>query len=247
VSRIDPVSGKVTATIRVGEGANSMVFGEGAVWVADWSERSVSRIDPADDTVSTIPVDERPLAIAVGDGGLWVLGENTLQGLDASTHHSMWESSVSFGGAPEYNTMVEGKGSIWIGNASGILSEYATRTGALLQDLQLEKWISAILVRGNTVWVGENGSPGAVVEVDVSSGKVQETIPAGGGSDGQPAPPLTLAGDERSLWVTDGVNETITRIIVLTGQAPRLPTKLGGRPNAIAVGLGSVWVTVNGS
>jgi YVTN family beta-propeller protein len=253
VSRIDPVSGKVTATIHVGKGANSIAFGEGAVWVANWSERSISRIDPADDKVSTISVDDPPLAIAVGDGDLWVIGGNpggrgTLRELDANTHGSMWESSLPFGPAPGPGTfgMGEGKGSIWIGNPSGVLLKYAAQTGALLQELDLGKRITAILVREETVWVGENGSPGTVVGVDVSSVKVRESIPAGGGSDGQPAPPLAMAGDEQSLWVTDGVNSTITRILVVTGQAPDLPTEVGGRPNAIAVGLGSVWVTVDG-
>jgi DNA-binding beta-propeller fold protein YncE len=69
------------------------------------------------------------------------------------------------------------------------------------------------------------------------------TIAAGGGNTD--TDPIRLVADDRDVWVTDAVNGTVSKIMILGGQVS-LPTDVGKTPTGIAVGLGSVWVTVNG-
>jgi len=47
--------------------------GEGAVWVANYDEGTIVRVDPrTGDVVSTIKVGGHPSGIAVGHGRVWV-------------------------------------------------------------------------------------------------------------------------------------------------------------------------------
>ena len=74
VARIDPATRRIVARIRVGRGAAALAVGEGAVWVADSLDDAISRIDPRDNSVTTIPVGLAPVDIAAGGSGAWVIG-----------------------------------------------------------------------------------------------------------------------------------------------------------------------------
>jgi len=50
-----------------------MDYGQGAVWVANAADGTVSRIDPVTGkVVKTIKVGGRPVGVATGDGYVWV-------------------------------------------------------------------------------------------------------------------------------------------------------------------------------
>ncbi|HSS74485.1 MAG TPA: BTAD domain-containing putative transcriptional regulator [Gaiellaceae bacterium] len=73
VSRIDPVTNAVAATITVGHEPFSIAAGQDAVWVANRTDFTVSHIDAHTNHVTkTIRIGNRPQGIAVGDGGVWV-------------------------------------------------------------------------------------------------------------------------------------------------------------------------------
>ena len=72
MSRVDAASGSVR-TIPVGDGPTGIAFGEGAVWVANSGDGTVSRIDSeTEEVVETIEVGNRPVGIAAGAGSVWV-------------------------------------------------------------------------------------------------------------------------------------------------------------------------------
>ena len=51
----------------------AVAVGEGSVWVANYEDRTVSRIDSRDGTVvATISVGPYPATLATGVGGVWV-------------------------------------------------------------------------------------------------------------------------------------------------------------------------------
>jgi YVTN family beta-propeller protein len=73
VSRIDPESNAVIATITVGRDPFGVAAGDGAVWVTNRTAFTVSRIDPrTNEVVKTIRIGNRPRAVAVGGGAVWV-------------------------------------------------------------------------------------------------------------------------------------------------------------------------------
>lgn len=73
LSRIDPATNAVVATIRVGIDPFGVATADGAVWVANRTGFSVSRIDPGKNhVVATISVGNRAMGIAAGNGAVWL-------------------------------------------------------------------------------------------------------------------------------------------------------------------------------
>jgi YVTN family beta-propeller protein len=262
VSRIDPASGKVSATIKVGKDPITVVAGENAIWVDDLLDNSVSKIDPdRNKVVATFHVDERPQALAVGDGAIWVADSRSTSASSVETVIDEVDPGsgalvrkvhlpgefIGPGGANW--AMAAGGGSLWAGGGQGVLYRIDSVTGRVLQRRSLEKGIASIDLAGGMVWVGTNGIPGTIYGLDPQSGDVTDTFAAGAGKLGAPGSPFSipirLAADDQNVWVADVVNGTINRVIILSGQSA-LPVQVGTVPTGVAVGLGSVWVTVDG-
>jgi YVTN family beta-propeller protein len=70
------------ASIEVGSGPRFLTVGEGGVWVMNQSAGSVSRIDPASNSVvATIEVDGEAIFggdVTVGEGFVWLRGSHEL-------------------------------------------------------------------------------------------------------------------------------------------------------------------------
>lgn len=77
VTRIDPVTHEVIASITLSEERHRIAFGEGAVWVANWHMNSITRIDPQTNQVVGEPISIGHHAgnIAAGLGGVWVTSD----------------------------------------------------------------------------------------------------------------------------------------------------------------------------
>jgi ABC-type branched-subunit amino acid transport system substrate-binding protein/streptogramin lyase len=69
--RVVPGRPPIERTIEVGAGARYVAFGDGAVWVANWNDSTVSRVDPASEQVARVPVGAAQ-ALAAGAGSAWV-------------------------------------------------------------------------------------------------------------------------------------------------------------------------------
>jgi streptogramin lyase len=50
-----------------------MALGDGFAWVASSRDGTVTRVDPETADLLTVDVGGRPRAIAVGEGGVWVI------------------------------------------------------------------------------------------------------------------------------------------------------------------------------
>ncbi len=258
VSRLDPVTGKVTATIEVGGGPFVVVAGGGAVWVGSHRKTTISRIEPATNEVTDVDVGVAPESMAVGEGAVWIAYDRgfavdgvVIQKFDAATGRFVAEVVVpgedirGFGGTLPW-AMVELGDSLWAGGFSGRLFRIDGQSLQIVDQIALSGApIVSIWAQGDSVWVGANGTPGTVFRVDPGSNEVASTIPAGGGKVGPVNQPMSGAADDRDVWVTDTVNGTVSRIVVLSGQAAA-PIQVGKVPTGLALGLGSVWVTVNG-
>jgi DNA-binding beta-propeller fold protein YncE len=86
-----------------------------------------------------------------------------------------------------------------------------------------------------------------VVRIDAATGEVAATVSAGGAVCPylRSGDPVDITAGDGSIWVTDAVNGSVSRIAETTNQADE-PIRVGDTPTAIAVGLGSVWVAVDG-
>ena len=94
VSRIDPATDSVDATIAVGDGPDALTVAGGSLWVANRLSSTLSRIDPASDSVSaTLPVGASPLALAAWGRRVWAATGGAV-GRPVGWAHFAWVQSV---------------------------------------------------------------------------------------------------------------------------------------------------------
>src|SRR5205823_4886888 len=72
VAVIDPQTNRVSNDIAVGARPNEIVSGNGAVWVANLDDSTVSRIDEKTRrAVHAVPINVEPTGLAAGAGKIW--------------------------------------------------------------------------------------------------------------------------------------------------------------------------------
>jgi YVTN family beta-propeller protein len=73
LSRIDPATNSIVATIPVGLDPFGVAVGEGGVWVANRTGFTISKVDPATNgVVATIPIGNRPSGVAAAESGILI-------------------------------------------------------------------------------------------------------------------------------------------------------------------------------
>jgi YVTN family beta-propeller protein len=92
VSKIDPRTNKVVATITLPPPIGHLAVSPGAVWVASINGNDIRKIDPqTDKVVATIPSTDGPAAMSYGAGSLWVCGwiDGAVVRLNPATNQTM--------------------------------------------------------------------------------------------------------------------------------------------------------------
>ena len=251
VGVIDPASSEIVADIPVGFESSLLAAGEGFVWVLDQKASTLTRIDPATMEVvgppRGIPADGIPIALAVGEGSVWV-----------AVNEGRTPAVIEIG--PE------------LGNVRGRIVLQTTQTGTF----SVLREAVALAVGEHAVWALERGQ-GEVTRIDPQTGRpkrlaeglgASSSIAAGGGAvwlggiNGvSKLDPAT--GAELGSTFVDGVLESETTAIAVgtdavwfTGSSSAKLWQIqsggetvldsfpvGAGPSAVAVGAGgTVWV-----
>jgi YVTN family beta-propeller protein len=256
VSRIDPVTNEST-TIEVGIAPYLVAVGEGSVWAVNRLSRSVSRIDPGtDEVVATIGLGGPgfPSSIAVGEGAVWV-GVN--QGFDPSVEPPAIHridpqtngvvTSIELSGTDGWAIVTAGEGVMWAAGYDGRLFRVDPRTNELQHVASLGVSVGAITFGDGALWIAS--TPGGILRVDPATGSIEATVPGGGTPEEFQSRSfqdvqLGMTFADGIIWVTGKLNGTIDRIVA-NGNSALQPINVGQTPTGVAVGYGSVWVTVD--
>jgi len=76
LAKVDQQSIAPTATYPVGRGSTSIAVGEGAVWVANSAEETVSRVSPRAGRIRTIELGQTPGGVVAAYGAVWTTPGN---------------------------------------------------------------------------------------------------------------------------------------------------------------------------
>jgi YVTN family beta-propeller protein len=215
VSRIDPATNRVKATIQVKALPAGVAVGEGAVWVAITGDDSVSRIDPATNRVTSIGVGPRPQNLAVGAGAIWVTAGNN-EGTRIDPADNQPGRYTAFGGSGGLSSGVAvGAGYVWVANnGDNTVSLVNPTTGPELGWLRTTIPVGlrpqGVAVGAGAVWVANSGD-NTVSRISATSRRLVATIRVG-------PRPRGVAVGAGAVWVANDGDDTVSRIDPATGK-----------------------------
>lgn len=247
----------VTATIPVGVYPHGVAIDPTGVWVTNAADRSLSRIDPATNTVLSVvavnlPGNTVPVAVASGFGSLWVSFESyddayvthvpgVVQRVDPVSGMSVG-AAIPVGREP--TVIVASAEAVWVSNATdGTVSRIDPALGSVAATIAVPGRPFGIASGFGSIWVA-NEADGKVSRIDVLTNQVVATIPT------QFSSAEGVAVGAGSVWVsnfglTDQPNGTVSRIDPVTSQVVAV-IHVGTNPGFLAFGGGYVWVAMYG-
>lgn len=244
VSRIDPSTSRVIATIPAG--ASGMAADDSAVWVTEELNNSLMRIDPQTNRViATIPVGGSPHGVAIGEGAVWVANfaaDRTLTRVDPQTNHV--SATVVVPGA-EVQRVAVGYGSVWAPSADGRLLRIDPKTNRVTETISIPQDALDAIVGEGAVWVdinpqlaGRTGQ-GSVVRVDPETNRVVAMVKVGHNPNG-----IAAAGG--AVFVVNQDDGTLTEIDPRTNAVVGKPLAVGKGTAGVALGTSAAWVANHG-
>jgi branched-chain amino acid transport system substrate-binding protein len=253
------IDGKAVSYSPVGNTPSTIAVGEGAVWVLNADDRTISKIDPdTNEVVKTFGTGGETTDLAVGEGAVWVGNGARTPGPVALVHTASisrldpettaatatallpkFVQTPAAVSAAESKTLgvsqlAVGAGAVWAINPDRTVSRIDAVTGRRVKTIQIGAG-GAIAAGAEGVWASSDESPG-VLRIDPRTNTVDRTI--------------ELATDELSglalgagsVWATDLEAGLLWRI----EPDPDLRIRsidLGFGVSAVAYGEGAVWVT----
>jgi DNA-binding beta-propeller fold protein YncE len=215
-----------------------VAVGEGAVWVGNWTDGTVTRVDPATNRVTwqvTLNLslgEASPVGVAAGGGSVWVADNSSDEVWRLDPAKGAILGTAHVGDTHEFIGF--GEGGVWVSSEDGIVGELDPATGTLTRSIAAGADADFLGFSPGSVWVTNYGSE-FLWRIDPATGAVAAKLKIGGGGA------QGVAFDGSSLWVA----------MYNLGQALRIdPTSgrtlgrviVGEKPRGLAVAAGSVWV-----
>jgi YVTN family beta-propeller protein len=210
------------------------------VFVANGPKNSVARLDPKTNQVAaTIDVGKGPDAgLAVGFGSVWApcVGDSSLCRVDLATNKVV--ATIPIGIADAEGGLAVGADSVWmLTDKKGVLSRIDPASNKVVADIRVEPGCFCAAFGEGALWLTCT-EKSLLLRVDPKKNLVVESIAVG-------KQPRFLAVGEGAVWTLDQGSGTVTRVDTKTNMVvATIEAGLPGGGGEIAVGEGSVWVTV---
>jgi len=230
----------VATTVAVGDlpiGVASDASGN--VWVANFTDNTVSKIDTSTDSVvATIAAGGSPYGVAYdGDGHIWVANTQgeSISKIDTATDSIV--ATVALGNRPTA-VSYDGHGHVWvIDSTDDTVSKVDTATNSVVATVAVGRTPRALTVDGNQdIWVA-NGYDGTLSKVDSATNSVVATVSVGANPQG------VVHDGNGHVWVTESSDDTVSKIDTNTA-AVTSTVSVGNSPQAVYFdSSGYLWVT----
>ena len=238
ISKLDPKTNTVTATIAVGkQPCSGIAYGFGSLWAPNCGDKTVSRIhEKSEKVVATIPVGPANSegGIACSKDAVWMAtgeaGDKVVR-IDPKKNKVVAEITVAAGS----HTVDFGEGAVWVTQSKGnLLTRIDPKSNQVTDTIEVGPGPRFLTVGEGFVWTLNQGD-GTVSKVDPKSKKVVATIAAGiPGGGGE------ISAGDGAVWVTV-FQIPITRIDAKTNKVSHQYAGPGG--DAILFAHGSVWLS----
>ena len=247
VYRLDPGSGRRTATIPVRQGpCEASDVGFGAVWTATCKVPGLAKIDPSTNRVVGHVLLAVPVAldgegsIGAGERGVWIVTDGPgctgcrVARVDPRTMKVAASIKVQEGSA----TVRTGEGAVWVANPdNNLVQQIDPGTEKVVRSIKTGPGPRFFDIGEGAVWT-LNQIDGSVTRIDPASGEATNVDAGVAGSGGD----LTVGGG--SVWARGGGDPLLTRIDPSSDSVVeryRPPSGSG----AVIVGADAVWISAH--
>lgn len=246
VGVIDPATNEIVAQVPVGRNPTSVALGEGAVWVLNADDRTISRIDPETKEVREFAAGTEPLDIAAGEGAVWVLNADdpddaaptrTVSRIDPDSEETL-TIELPAGNRfelirfPGEQLLLVGEGAVFAIGSDGSVARIDPRTNEVVATIDPGVWPGSIALENGALWVSEKVG-NLIARVDLRTGEVVGTFEVGTNF----VSGIAVGGGV--LWATDPIAGTVWRI---EPDGISETIDVGEGASAIAFGEASTWV-----
>jgi YVTN family beta-propeller protein len=206
----------------------------GDLWVTSTSAGTVTRVDPANSSTSTIKVGNDPDGICVApDGSVWVAesGSGTVSRISPRTNTVVGTIRTRAGAS----AVAADSSGVWVANTlDGSVSKIDTSTDRVVRTVPVGSEPEGIAIGGDSVWVSLGGDD-SVVRLDPGTGRLLAQPIAVGNE------PQGIAFGDGAAWVANGQDGTVSRIDATSGAVNSIT--VGSGPASVAVDANHVWVS----
>ena len=152
LARVDPDSQQARGKELTRSIPSGVVYASGSVWLANTSDETVTRFDPATFTqgpAARVRIGRHPVAIAYGEGALWTAnGDRTVTRIDPVSHAT---ATIRVGVAPA--GIAAGEGGVWVAGTNGTVVRIDPEERRVVKLIRLGNPAAGIAVGGGSVWV----------------------------------------------------------------------------------------------
>ena len=238
LTRLDPESGEVLSSRKLGNGVSGVGVGSKWTWVTDPEHGTLLRLEPRSGRVRKIAVRGEPGPIALGGNRVWLAD---LGGKGVSAVNAEGASLYRAGLPPQAPglRLAWGDAGLWVAIAdAGVIRRLDPARLVAGEPIRVGRGPAGLTVAGGFVWVA-NSREGTVSKVDPSLREVVDKIDL----DGHPG---GIDAGTSTVWVADREDDAVSRIDLKSGEVEGAPIEVGPEPGAVAVGGEAVWVANNG-
>jgi len=245
VAVIDARTNDFLAAVPVGNTPGDVVAGAGSIWVANTSDQTLSRIDPASRRVrETVGLGINPRGLAVGSGAVWtsdrdVVLRRTLAYDESRTITLKGRNPVRFGGLTADAPMAAGVGALWVAHSYTVERVDPATGESRVVTSELGGAPTGLVVAFDSIWIADSAT-GVVIHLDPRS-RQSRPISLGTGSSGTGGIDGGVTAGAGAIWATVTGDDAVVRIDPQTDVVTRrIP--VGDRPVGVTFGAGAVWV-----
>jgi YVTN family beta-propeller protein len=236
VGVVDARTNELVAQVPVGARPTAIAAGDGAVWVSNLDDRSVSRLDPTSlRTIRTTGLGSQPTGLAADGRAVWAAtSAGRLVRLDSrfdAVTRSIQIPSGSLINVEPVPGVAVGGGSLWVVSATGVVRVDAA-TGDIRRRFETGNDPHAIAFGGGAAWVADLVD-NTVTRIDPTG--ATDRIVVGNR-------PVAVAAGAGGVWVANELDDTVVRLNPET-RTIEATIRVGDRPSGIAAGSGAIWVT----
>jgi YVTN family beta-propeller protein len=239
------VAATTVTPVKVGVQPCAEIGAFGSVWVANYGNATLSRVDPKTNRVTgTVNVGAEPCGLAAGAGSIWVdgYGTDTVERVDPRT---LKRTRRIPAGPAVWDVAFDGR-YVWADdNGNGVVVKIDPRRNAVVRRFHTGGSPTGLAIAAGSLWVGSNGLlDRTFFRISLATGRITRIAP------GCTRPAYFAVARTGDVWITC-VGDTVSK-----GAALRLDPRTNTVRARVAVGIspgdgavdahGRIWIPNKG-